>query len=267
MAADSPNPEAGKRLRAARERLGLSTRDVERLSRDFAERKLNQEYYISHAWLSEMERGKFAPGIYKIYTLAVIYQYRFDQVLGFFGLDLDDLAHQQIRLSLPRTHIVGPAASVRDFVPPSGPGLALDKTDLVSRMFAGFQGLEAELFPEGKTGSAVYGYVGMKDFTLYPVIRPGSFVQIDSTKRRVEVGGWSNIYERPIYFIELRGEYACSWCEQSGSSLFLVPYPRPGLGIREVRQPAEAEIVGRVTAVTMRISGSSQAPSLSKSLD
>src|ERR1700683_2526574 len=34
---------------------------------------LNQEYYISHAWLSEMERGELTPGIFKIHTLSIIY--------------------------------------------------------------------------------------------------------------------------------------------------------------------------------------------------
>jgi len=37
------------------------------------------------------------------------------------------------------------------------------------------------------------------------------------------------------------------------NSLLLIPYPRSSSRIREVRYPAEAEIIGRVTAVTMRI--------------
>jgi len=57
----SPNPDPGKRLREARQRLRLSTRDVERLSRQLAEKRQNQEYYISHAWLSEMERESSLP--------------------------------------------------------------------------------------------------------------------------------------------------------------------------------------------------------------
>jgi transcriptional regulator with XRE-family HTH domain len=250
MAGDSLNPEAGRRLRAARDRLGLSTREVERLSRGIAEQKQNQEYYISHAWLSEIERGELAPGIFKIYSLAVIYQHRFDQVLAFFGLHLDDLAREQMRQPLPRTQLVGAPPEIAST---AIPGIPLDRTNLVSRMFSGFQGLEAELFPQGQTGSAVYGYVGAKDLTLYPVVRPGSFVQIDTSQRRIEVAGWPSVFERPIYFIELRDEYACSWCEQLENSLLLIPYPRSSSRIREVRYPAEAEIIGRVTAVTMRI--------------
>jgi hypothetical protein len=120
-------------------------------------------------------------------------------------------------------------------------------------MFSGFRGLEADLFPEGHTGPAVYGYVGTKDFTLSPLIRPGSFVQIDSSQRKIENSGWSGIFERPVYFVELREEYACSWCEEREGSLLLLPFPESKTRVREVRYPSQAEIIGRVTAVTMRI--------------
>src|SRR5258708_18991854 len=32
----------------------------------------------------------------------------------------------------------------------------------------------------------LYGYVGMKDYTLHPFVRPGSFVEIDPRKKRVD---------------------------------------------------------------------------------
>jgi transcriptional regulator with XRE-family HTH domain len=252
MAAEPSNPDAGRQLRVARTRLGLSTRQVERLSKVLADEKQNQEYYISHAWLSEMERGIFAPALFKMYTLAAIYQLPFDRVLAFFGLNLGDLAREQVRQPLPRTALIGSANREISFstVPA---GVNWEKTNLVSRMFTGFQGAEAELFPEGEIQSAVYGYVGNRDFTLYPMIRPGSFVQIDATQRRVENGQWPSIFHRPIYFVELRDEYACAWCEARTNALLLVPHPGSGNRIREVKLPSEAEIVGRVTAVTMRL--------------
>jgi transcriptional regulator with XRE-family HTH domain len=215
----SPNPDPGKRLREARQRLRLSTRDVERLSRRLAEERKNQEYYISHAWLSEMERGELTPGIFKIHTLSIIYQYRLHEVLAFFGVEIGDIGLEQIRLPLPHTHLVGIPDAPPEIALANMPGVQLEKTDLVSRMFSGFRGLEADLFPQGHTGPAVYGYVGTKDFTLSPLIRPGSFVQIDSSQRKIESSGWSGIFERPVYFVELREEYACSWCEEREGSL------------------------------------------------
>ena len=256
MPGSPPNAEVGRRLRAARERLRLSTRDVERLSRGIAERKQNQEYYISHAWLSEIEGGEFIPGIFKLYTLSTIYQYRFDRFLIIFGIDINEIAREQMGVPLPRTHLVQPASEEQRIteLPASHiAGVPLDRTDLVSRMFAGFRGLEASLFPASESGSLIYGYVGVKDLTLSPLIRPGSFVQIDPSQRKIERGGWTSVFERPIYFTELRDEYVCSWCEERQGRLLLVPYPHPQSSIREVRYPAEAGIIGRVTAVNMRI--------------
>jgi len=221
---------------------------------------LNQEYYISHAWLSEMERGEFTPGICKIHTLSIIYQYRLHEVLAFFGVEIGDIGLEQIRLPLPHTHLVGIPDAPPEIALANMPGVQLEKTDLVSRMFSGFRGLEADLFPQGHTGPAVYGYVGTKDFTLSPLIRPGSFVQIDSSQRKIESSGWSGIFERPVYFVELREEYACSWCEEREGSLLLLPFPESRTRVREVRYPSQAEIIGRVTAVTMRIAAPREKP-------
>lgn len=256
MPGTSPNPEAGQRLRAAREKLGLSTREVERLSRALADTKQNQEYYISHAWLSQIERGELTPGIFKIYTLSSIYQYRFDQVLAFFGVRVGDIGREQIRQPLPHTDLVGSPAGPAEIPPTAMPGVRLERTDLVSRMFSGLRRLEAEVFPRGPVSPSVYGYVGTRDFTLFPLIRPGSFVEIDASQRRIESARWGSVFERPIYFVELRDEYACSWCEEKDRSLLLIPFPQSGCRVREVRFPAEAGVIGRVTAVTMRIAES-----------
>lgn len=257
MPPQTPNPEAGKRLRAVRERLRLSTREVERLSRILAEEKKNQEYAISHAWLTDIENGEFTPGIYKLYALGRIYRYAFDRILEMFNIDIRDLEGERGRMSLPHTYLLRerPAGSRQqaEFLEGAGGASVLDSTSMATPILSELRALEASLFPEARAGRAVYGYIGLKDFTLFPLIRPGSFVQIDSAQRRIETRGWSGIFERPIYFVELRDEYVCSWCEARESRLLLIPYPQPRNRVREVRFPADAEIVGRVTAVAMPI--------------
>jgi hypothetical protein len=78
-------------------------------------------------------------------------------------------------------------------------------------------------------------------------------VQIDSQQRKIRREGWRDEFERPIYFVELREQYIASWCEISGNQLVLLPSPHSGQQARHVRYPDDADIVGRVTAVTMRI--------------
>ena len=58
----------------------------------------------------------------------------------------------------------------------------------------------------------------------------------------------------PAAFVELRDNlYVCSWCEVNGSQLVLLPSAQSGKQSRHVRYPGDADILGRVTAVTMRI--------------
>jgi len=57
---------------------------------------------------------------------------------------------------------------------------------------------------------------------------------------------------------ELRDEYLCSWCEIREGHLLAVPYPNSKCEIRRFPYPQEAEIVGRVTGVAMRIAEAGQ---------
>ena len=259
MPALRPSPESGKLLRNERMRVRLSTRDVERLSRKIAEEKKSQDYYISHAWLTDAENGAYVPGIFKLYSLSVIYKRRYDEILGFFGIELADIVREQMRFALPRTHLIGSLQEtvIPPFEIPANikEKIDLGKTNLVSRMFGQWGGVPVSLFGTGGREASVYGYVGTEDFTLYPLIRPGSFVEIDSSQTKVARSGWQNEFDRPIYFVELRDSYACSWCEPREGKLLLIPYPQSRGHVREVRFPGDSEIVGRVTAVSMRIAG------------
>lgn len=88
---------------------------------------------------------------------------------------------------------------------------------------------------------------------MYPLLRPGSVVQVDSRQRTIKAGGWPNEYKRPIYFVEMRDGCVVCWCDVAGSQLFLIPGPLSSQQLRRVRYPYEAEIVGRVTGVLMSL--------------
>jgi hypothetical protein len=62
------NQIAGKWLKSLRVRLGLSTRDVQRISQKIATDKQNHEFYLSHNWVTDIENGKFTPGLFKLYS-------------------------------------------------------------------------------------------------------------------------------------------------------------------------------------------------------
>lgn len=253
----APSPEAGKRLKSERLRVRLSTREVEKLSQQIAQERGSQEYRISDSWLTQVENGEFTPSIYKLYSLSRIYERDYDEILALFGIFFSEFGASSSSLRLPRTHLVGPILretggsfstplELRDKV-------VLERTNLVNRMFESWGEVPVSLLRQLRSRNTLCGYIGLEDRTLYPLIRPGSFVQIDPRQKKIESGNWQNEFERPIYFLELRESYACSWCEVDGSRLILVPSPQSHEPVRQLRYPLDAEIIGRVTAVTMRI--------------
>lgn len=262
MPASTTSPEAGRHLKAARLRVRLSTRDVERLSHTIALEKKSQDYYISHTWLTDIEKGEFTPSIYKLYSLSVIYKSTYDEILACFGIHLGNIGQEQAWLTLPRTHLIGDravnASELVDIPVELRDNIPFEKTNLVSRMFHQWGGIPVSLLPHMDLRNSLYGYVGTQDFTLFPLIRPGSFVEIDAKQKRVDRIVWSNEFDRPIFFVELRDGYACSWCEFRESRLLLVPSPQSRSRVREVRFPNDAEIIGRVTAISMRIADAQQ---------
>src|SRR5437016_14676671 len=63
----------------------------------------------------------------------------------------------------------------------------------------------------------------MEDYTLYPMIRPGAFIQIDDQDTKIDPDPGENEFERPIYFFQLREGYAYGWCELEGKVLSIIP--------------------------------------------
>jgi len=53
--------------------------------------------------------------------------------------------------------------------------------------------------------------------------------------------------------VELRDGYACSWCEMQEGYLLLLPHPLSSRSVRRLNYGTEAEIIGQVTAVAMRL--------------
>ncbi len=263
MLSSAPSPDAGKRLKAERLRVRLSTREVEKLSQQIAKDRGSQEYCVSHTWLTDIENGEFTPSIYKLYSLSRIYGRDYDEILAFFGICLREIGASP--LSFPRTHLVGPTLreTAQAFMAPIElrKSVLLERTNLVQQMFENWGEVPIVLLRQLASKNTLCGYIGLEDRTLYPLIRPGSFVQIDPHQKRIVTANWHNEFERPIYFLELRESYVCSWCQLDGTHLTLIPSPQSHEPVRQLRYPTDAEIIGRVTAVTMRIADVSYDPS------
>jgi transcriptional regulator with XRE-family HTH domain len=247
----------GEQLRELRNRLGVTTREVEEFSRAIADDRQNEEFYISNAWLTQLENKSSVPSIFKLYSLSVIYRIKFNDLLALFGVDLSASSRHRFDLPLQNTHLASfetpdPEHSVT-FPVRFDKSFSLDKTSLISRMVEIWGEVPIALIQRLDVRHCQYGFIGKEDFTMSPLIRPGSFVQIDSQVNRTQGQEWHTEFDRPIYFIELRDSYACAWCEVRGSQITLIPHPLSGRMIRQFAYPDEAEIVGQVTGLAMKL--------------
>jgi transcriptional regulator with XRE-family HTH domain len=250
--------DPGTRLKEVRTRLGISTREVANFSKTIADAEGNQEFLISSPWLTQIENEKAAlPSIYKLFALSSIYGLTYSEVLELYGVNTQKVKKYHAELPIAKTHLARydatePQASLEIPVRFDA-GLNLNQTNLLSRMIESWGRVPLEFVQHLDLRNRLYGLIGFRDYTLYPLIRPGSFVEIDPDVSKPRHGIARSEFDRPIYFVDLRDEYACSWCELVDDKLVLTPHPLSPTKTRIFVFQEEAEIVGQVTGVAMRI--------------
>src|SRR6266700_3616708 len=104
-------------------------------------------------------------------------------------------------------------------------------------------------------GHHIYGYIGISDRRMMPILRPGSIVLVDTSKNKVEDGYWTTEHDRPMYFVDVRAGYRCGWFHQDGGKLVMQPHPLSHCPPEAWRTPDEAEIIGQVAGIVTRLNG------------
>lgn len=250
----------GERLKQVRTQLGLTTRQVAQLSRGIAEVNRKSEFLVSSPWLTQIENEKSAvPSIYKLFTIASIYGMAYSSLLQLYGVDLKKLSSFHAGMHIEKTHLTEYLDSAEP--PPKylelpvrfDAGLNLSETNLLSRMIETWGRVPMEFIQHLDLRHRLYGFVGFSDYTLYPLLRPGSFVEIDPERRDPRPRPVRSEFDRGIYFVDLRSEYACGWCEIIDNRLLLIAHPLSPSKTRSFEFPQAAEIIGQVTGVAMRV--------------
>ena len=267
LSSRNPPGPPGQRLKALREALGISGRDVQMYSRLIAGTQGNQRYCISHSSLVEVENSTRVPSVHKLFTLSALYRINFVDLLLFFGIDLDQINTARLAVKLPRTHLV--PSEIHDterrvsFPVRFDPAARIEETNLLSRMVQTWGEIPIAFVQNLGLRKYLYGFIGMDDYTLYPMIRPGAFVQIDDQDTKIDPDPGENEFDRPIYFFQLREEYAYGWCELEEKVLSIIPHSMSGRKTRQFNYPDDIDVVGRVVAVAMPLRRKSTRSSLS----
>jgi transcriptional regulator with XRE-family HTH domain len=245
----------GQRLRTLRESLGYRMRDVELASNQIARRFGSEEFAIAPSRLSDIETKGIIPSIFRLYSFAAIYRREFRELLSFYGLELDGIS-ADISFGHPqKSHVSEALSNVRQVRMPTklDPGFSLEKTTDLGRAIEQWGIVPMSYLAQFAGDRYTYGYIGSEDFTMYPILPPGSFVQVDETMNKVGEGIWRSEFERPIYFVEMREGYTCCWCSLKRDSIVLQPHPLSPVSVRVLRYPQEAEVLGQIVGVAMRL--------------
>lgn len=240
----------GTSLRQVRERLGLTYRDVEQSSYELAQRLGRPEFIIHLSRLADFENSGVVPSLHKLFSLCSIYHLDLAELCKWYDVPLGDIFGNGSSRAAPRTHLAAPPRIVRlpiHFDPAFDP----QRTCYLTRMVEHWGHFEAALLKNGH--SYHYGYIGHDDHWMEPLLRPGALVLVDPQRQKIESGGWRNEAERPIYLVDLRGGYRCCWCLLEKNRLVLQPHPLSNCAPESHRFPDEAEIVGQVVGVSMRL--------------
>ena len=236
-------------LKALRINRNVTVREVEAQSRKIAEARNDKRFYISNARLTQLENDPTSePGLWKLFSLSEIYQVSITELMRFYNVDLDEV-DKYSTIATPRETCllsnVPPIYPTKEFV--KNAVKQPEKTTLLPQV-RDHETQAAKFDPNDQVLS--YGYIGLDDFTMYPLIRPGSLVSLDPTQRKAQPTVWHTEYERPIYFLEHRHGYACGWCELQAKHLLLIPHHASHASIQRFVYPNEVEIVGRVVRIS-----------------
>jgi transcriptional regulator with XRE-family HTH domain len=248
--------DPGQKLRRIRERLNLRVRDVEEASQKIAEKYHNDDYAVLINRLSEIENRELVPSLYKLYSLCAIYRIDLLDVMSWYGVSIASLPEDMLLVEIPETHPIRLRPRVHGEVslPLSlDPGLDLRRTTYLTRMIQRWGKLPLFFLEKLRLKEHHYAFIGSEDFFMYPLLQPGTFVMIDETQRKIANSGWTNEFERPIYFLEHRQGYACGWCSLAGDQLILQPHPASECNPKVFAYPREIDVIGQITGVAMRL--------------
>ncbi len=240
---------AGLSLQKLRKRLGLTARDVEELSRRFADEQNNREFAISRSRLIQIETERSTPSIYKLFSLSAVYSCSISELLELY-IDTNNIACRIL------DYCGTPASRLLRFQvhPGRWPDKMLrDETGVLSEPAGNWGTIPMLFFNSAHVRGLRYGFIGLEDYTMFPLLRPGSLVQIDTRDREISSSVHKNELDRPMYFLETHERYICSWCELDDNRLISIAHPLSGTRIREFAFPDEAEVIGRVTGIAVQL--------------
>jgi transcriptional regulator with XRE-family HTH domain len=238
----------GALLRNLRAEWGLSLREVKARTEVLAKLWGNSHYETSFGHLAKLERGEHDIRVSTLIALAHIYSRRPETLLtaclpenySSRNIGLLDLPNATVFLTEGRLHERAESLS--------SAGESAEVPELTT--------LVAET--EVRQHRYRRAMIGLKDRALYPILRPGAIITVDTQQRAIaSPKEWQNDTDRPIYLLYTRSGYVCGWCQltENGTVLNIVSHVMTKLDVLPLAYGKDVEVIGRVVAVTVCLEG------------
>ena len=223
---------------------------MERASVEIAAKRGRADFILHISRLADIENRNIVPSLYKLYSVSVIYHLSAAEISGWYEAPFQQTFQEGTSFPAPRTHL-------SEFLSPSLLGTVhegrqnSEATDLLNELpteIGGIAGMEAA------AGRYRYGYTGLSDRRMIPILRPGSVVLVDTWSCRIEDTDWKNEYERPIYFVELHEGYRCRWFDKSKNQLTMQSHTLSHCAPETWETRDDAELVGKMVGMATHLS-------------
>jgi transcriptional regulator with XRE-family HTH domain len=248
--------DPGLRLKNIRESLGLRYRDVEHASNVIAKRRKSSDFAVGLSRLADIENRGVIPSVQRLYSLCAIYRIDFEEALEWYGVPLGQIWADATTVHPPNTHPISlhePAHGAVRLPIQIDPGIDFNKTQFLSRIVQRWGSVPLVMLGAANLDSVRFGMIGWEDTRMFPLLRPGAIVQIDTQRRQIENRSWTSEFERPIYFLELRTGYACCWCSRSGDQLILQPHHGSPDAPEVLKFRQDVDVIGQIVGVAMHL--------------
>jgi len=256
--------ESGKWIRSLREQLLIKPSDVERITRNIAEKKGNSDFYVSHSTLADIEGGSI-PSLHKLFSLATCLRVPLRELFLPFGIDPEEIPPSQTGSDSDTIVQASPSpVPAFKFQLNFDVNYSHEETNLLRFPPQGAENLPSFFRAALDPVRYRYAVIGSRDDAMSDLLPPRSLVEIDTAQNTVQVFRWRTIRERPLYLIWHTEGHSCCWCQVDGRELTMLPHPLSRQPVRRFRMPSQASIVCRVTNAWLPF-GSDQLQSASNS--
>ena len=211
--------------------------------------QLGPDFALNPGWINNIRQSGSIPSLRHLHAISVHMKLTFGGVLRIFDIDLDDLVRYEEMLNADRTRLVETYPFDRDRLVQVPSALAatahFDRTAYIADLVQSWQRVPIRALRGSywQREGFLYGKLGIADRMAWPVIPPGSYLQIAPLPNPV-----TSLAPRAFYFLQHAKGYFCCRCSLKEGWLDLITNDSEYTGPFRFRYGHEVRAVGRITA-------------------